>query len=357
LAEDNMTDFKTEPPGQLGDTAARTSGALMRQRAHDRSGPVVRWAARYALLILLAVLVSAFWIHLPGQFGTIRNISNMLSSESVDLILVLGLIFPLTAGDFDLSIAANMLLSSTVIVLTTNDWHWPALIAAIAGVSSAVVVGVVNAVLIVKVGLNAFIVTLGTMTIVSALALALTHQSPIVFGNSGITTAMNQLWLKIPTSAYYVWALALIIWYVLEKTPLGRYLRVTGTARSAARRAGVPTVGLRYASFILAAAFAGLAGVVLTATVGSVDASTSAQYLLAPYTAAFLGTAVITLGRFNVVGSLIAVYIIVVATTGLQLMGISSWVEELVSGVLLLFGLLMARILSGSRQAVVGHFD
>lgn len=94
---------------------------------------------------------------------------------------------------------------------------------------------------------------------------------------------------------------------------------------------------------------------ILLGNLGSIDPTSSDQYLLEPYAAAFLGTVAINLGNFNVLGSLIAIYIVIVGYTGLELLGLASWIGSLFQGVVLLAGLLLARFASGRTQSVVGQ--
>jgi ribose transport system permease protein len=311
----------------------------------------------YGLVMVLVALFVFFSLILPGSFLTSRNIAVMASTQTVTLVLLVGLLLPLSTGDFDLSVASSMVLSATVTLLAINDWHIPGILAALMGIASAGVVGLINSYFIVAIGMNAFIITLAMMAIVTAINLGLSGQTILVVNQSDLASLINSHFGWFPVSVYYGWILAAVLWYVLERTPLGRYLRVTGIARTSARLAGVPTVRLRWFAFTGAALMAGVAGVILLETVGSVDPTTANQYLLDPYAAAFLGTAAFKLGWFNVGGSLIALYIVIVGETGLELLGYSSWIGQLFEGCALVLGLLLARLLSRSRQTIVGNFE
>lgn len=348
---------KESEDGPAAPISSVALSARQRLKAASASPAIASLTQRFGLLIVLVLLFGLFSVLLPSSFPTTSNISNMVSTQTVVLILLVGLMLPLSAGDFDLSVAVSMVLSSIVTLLAVNDWHLPGAVAALCGILSAGVVGVINSILIVGVGMNAFIVTLAMMTVVDAINNGLTNSAAEVMNHSWLNGALNTQLGIFPLSVYYAWALAAVAWYILEFTPLGRYLRATGIARNSARLRGVPTIKLRWFAFLGASLMAGVAGVILVETVGSVDASTSSQYLLYPYAAAFLGTAAIKLGWFNMIGGLIAIYLVVVGSTGLELLGYSSWVGELFQGVALIFGLLLSRILSRSRQVVVGHFE
>ncbi len=344
-----------EDTGVAGIEPRRGRQRVMKADSLDSAAAGV--ARRFGLLIVVFILFGIFSVLLPSSFPTTGNISNMISTQTVVLILMVGLMLPLSAGDFDLSVAVTMVLSSVVTLLVINDWHLPGAFAALCGVLSAGVVGVINSILIVGVGMNAFIVTLAMMTVVDAINYGLTNSTAIIVNHSWLSSAVNAKLGIFPISVYYAWGLAVIGWYLFEFTPLGTYIRVTGIARKAAHLRGVPTSRLRCIAFIGASLIAGIAGIVLLETVGSVDASTSGQYLLYPYAAAFLGTAAVKLGWFNMTGGLIAIYLVAVGSTGLELLGYSSWVGELFQGLALIFGLLLSRLMSRSRQVVVGHFE
>jgi ribose transport system permease protein len=311
----------------------------------------------YALVGVLVVLVLGFSLALPDTFATARNAASIISTQTIDLVLVLGLLFPLSAGDFDLSLSANMVLSATVMTLAINDWHAPLALAVLLALAVGIGVGLINASLIVLAGMSAFIVTLASQTLCSGIALGLTDEQVLVANPTALSTITNTnvIWNGFPISAVYALILAGLVWYMLECTALGRYLRVTGTARRAGSLSGIPTTKLRIFAFTFAGLFASLAGIILLGSVGSVDATSSSAFLLGPYAAAFLGTATIRLGFFNVPGALVAIYIIVVGTTGLELYGAADWAESIFQGIALLIGLTLARLTSGSAQGVFGH--
>src|SRR5690606_25557561 len=124
-----------------------------------------------------------------------------------------------------------------------------------------------------------------------------------------------------------------IAWYVLSFTPLGRMIYAVGLGRDAARLSGVPVNRILYLSFALSALMAGVAAVVFFAGIGSALPNAGAPYLLPTYAALFLGSAMLGTGRFNVVGLLLAVFIVGFGINGLQLHGVTSWVVTMFQGV------------------------
>ncbi len=149
------------------------------------------------------------------------------------------------------------------------------------------------------------------------------------------------------------------IWYVLRYTPLGQYLLFVGRSREVARLSGLNVAGIRFGSFVAAGLVAGLAGVVLAGTVGSADPTVGTTFLLPAYSAAFLGATTITPGRFNPLGTLVAVYFLVTGITGLQILGLSDWVQQVFYGISLLFAVTISvlarrRSRAAARQQAAG---
>jgi ribose transport system permease protein len=168
----------------------------------------------------------------------------------------------------------------------------------------------------------------------------------------------NQV-LGVPYSFYFGVIAAGVIWYVLRYTPLGQYLLFVGRSREVARLSGLNVAGIRFGSFVAAGLVAGLAGVVLAGTVGSADPTVGTTILLPAYSAAFLGATTITPGRFNPLGTLVAVYFLVTGITGLQILGLSDWVQQVFYGISLLFAVTISvlarrRSRAAARQQAAG---
>jgi ribose transport system permease protein len=216
-------------------------------------------------------------------------------------------------------------------------------LAVLAGLGIGLGIGVINGILIVGLELNAFVATLGVMTVVEGLTFALTDTEVISGVPDKIQTVTQDHLFGLPLMVYYGWLIALILWYVYRYTPFGRHLLFVGGNPEASRLAGVPVNRTRFGAFFFAGILAAIAGVLLVGSLGAIDPTIAPQYLLQPYAAAFLGTAVIQLGRFNIVGTVVALYLLAVTVSGLQLLGAASWVSEVFNGGALLAAVLFAR--------------
>jgi ribose transport system permease protein len=319
-----------------------------REPRAPRRGSAVNTArdlgARFGVLGFLLLLVIFFSIKLPDSFPTSVNFKAMIASQAVLLILALAVTIPLRAGDFDLSIGATMVFSSSIVGVLTAQHGVNPLAAGAVAVIAGLLVGFVNAFLIVAIGVDAFVTTLGTMTALTGLTLWVTD-SEVVYGlpDSLLTFSRYEIF-GLPLAAFYGWVLAVLLWCVYEYLPLGRYLLFVGGNREATRLAGVRVNRIRTFAFVASAVISAFGGVVLAGILGAVDPSSSSQFLLPPYAAAFLGTTTIQLGRFNIVGTVIALYLLVVGITGLQLMGAAPWISDVFNGCALLTGVVVAKL-------------
>lgn len=279
--------------------------------------------------ILLAAGFAVFESDLFLQSGTFKTI---FGSQYELVFLAVALICTFTVGEFDLSIAASMGLAGTLVPLLGVQDGFPLIVAVLLALAAATAVGVVNAFLVVRVGVDAIVATLGMSTLVLGITLWATNLNAV----SGLPQSFSQLALRdvlgLPIAFFYGIALCLIVAYVLGFTPLGRRMAFVGSSRDVARLAGINVNRIRFGAYVAGAFIAGLAGVLLAATLGGYDPNTSNNYLLPAFAAVFLGTAVIQPGRFNPLGSFVAVYFLQTGIVGLQLAGLTGWVENVFYG-------------------------
>jgi ribose transport system permease protein len=313
-------------------------------------------AQRYALVGAWIVVIVLFCILKPDTFATSANVQNILGSQAVLLVLTLGLILPLTSNDFDLSIASVLSLSAMVLALLNGEQGWPLLPAIIVALSCGLAVGMFNGACVVWLGLDSFIVTLGSGTFVAGVVTWISG-SRTVTGMSPVLSdwIVNKRLLGVSLVFYYGLALVLILWYVLTYTAVGRRLLFVGRGRSVARLSGLRVGALRFSALAGSGLLAGLAGVLYAGTTGGADPSSGASFLLPAFAAAYLGATAVSPGRFNAWGAFIAVYFLVTGITGLQLLGVDSFVQQLFYGGALVLAVALSQLVrrrAAGREAV-----
>lgn len=318
-------------------------------------GATLSHLPRFSLLGVLVALYGIFWILRPEQFGTVTNLRIIAASHAVTLILAIAVIIPLRAGDFDLSIGASMALAASVAGVLMRDGTVSVPLAIVIALLASSAVGLLNAALVLGVGLPPFVTTLGTLIAVEGVALWLTDGQLIPSLPTSFVDAFSTRVWEFSLAVYFGWILAIVIWYVFEHTSFGRHLLFLGLNRSAAARTGIRSTRARLAAFLLCALLAGFAGLCFAALVGSVDPQATTSYLLPPYAAAFLGTAAVAIGRFNVMGTVIGLYVVAVGISGFQTLGASYWVANVFNGVALLTAVTVARLLHGASLEDAGR--
>jgi ribose transport system permease protein len=151
-----------------------------------------------------------------------------------------------------------------------------------------------------------------------------------------LTRFAASMFLGFGTPVWAGWLIALVLWYVFEWTPCGRYLLFIGGNRGAAQLAGLRVDAFRQGAFIFSGTLSAVVGLLYAGLLGAVSPSAGSAYLLQPITAAFLGASAIKLGRFNVAGTLVAIYLLAVGITGLQLLGLQDWIADVFNGACLI---------------------
>jgi ribose transport system permease protein len=306
------------------------------------------FASRFGLLFAFAAIVVVFGALRPETFLTTTNFQTILGSQSVLVIVTLGLIVALTAGEIDLSIAGVLTLCVVLVAKLNVVAGLPIGVAVIAALAAGLLVGATNAFFVVAIGIESIVVTLGMGTFLVGLSFAI-EESQLGGISETLVNATREQLFGVQLGFYYGLLLTVIVWYVFAYTPLGRYLYFVGAGRDVARLSGIRVEAIRAGALIASSGFAALGGVVLAGLLGATDPNVGQSFLLPAFAAAFLGATAITPGRFNPWGTFIAVYFLVTGITGLQLLGLSGWVEQVFYGVSLILAVTLSR-LAGRRR-------
>lgn len=316
------------------------------ERVETTAGPRASdLAERFGLVAAWVIVIALFGVLEPRTFLTQANFATIFGSQAVLLVLTLGALIPLTAGDYDLSIAGVLTLSSMVVAILNVNSGWPIGVAILAALAVGAVTGAVNGIIVTFFGIDSLIVTLGTGTILGGIVLWISNSNTI----SGVSTTLVNLvvghrFLGISLEFYYGIALAVLLWYLFEYTALGRRLLFVGRGRSVARLSGLHVQRLRIGAMVASGTISAAAGVLYVGTIGGADPTSGLQFLLPSFAAAFLGATAIVPGRFNPWGSLVAVYFLVTGITGLTLLGVQSFVQNLFYGGALVVAVVLSQI-------------
>jgi len=326
--------FRTRPPRFLLEKLGRTLSP-----------------ARFSGFYLLGLFVLVFGLWVPGTFLTSTTLKGIAGNQAITAILAVGALCPLVVGAFDLSMAQNLGLSAVVAGALMSKSHMsPGLaIAVVIGMGAAI--GIVNGWLVAYVGVNSFIATLGSSSVLVAFSEMISNYQYVGPVPDSYKHLVSGQPLGIPVVTIYLLVVAVVAWYVLEHTPVGRRMHATGAGPEAARLAGVSTARHVFGAFVASGVMASVAGLMLLGTIGEVSSTVGAAYLLPMFAACFLGTTQIKPGRFNVWGTVLSLYLLATGVTGLQLAGGSLWITDMFNGVALVAAVAIAVVLEKRRAA------
>lgn len=307
---------------------------------------------RFGALLVLIGLIVFFSLLLPATFPTYENLTTILTTQDVLAILAIGLLVPLAAGEFDLSIGFVLGFTGMEVAVLTGVLHWHPVPAIVLTLTTAVFIGLINGLLVVRVGINAFIATLGVGTVLSGLTIWMSNGTVVYQGIPDLLLAIGRTQLLLlPLPVFYMIIVIIVFSYIMGHTPFGRYIYAVGGGREVARLAGINTDLLTILAFTLSGFMAGVAGVLETATVGAAHPDVGPQFLLPAFAAAFLGATTIQPGRFNVLGTVVALFLLAVGIAGFQQLGAPFWVSPVFNGTALLIAVgLAVRRGSGRRH-------
>ncbi|MBY4111619.1 ABC transporter permease [Rhodococcus fascians] len=312
------------------DNAVATPPVTLRSNRPTLGGLLSRYAV-VGIWILLAGLYAILRPDSFLQYGTFRAIFGSQQGQAL-MFLGLALVVVFVVGEFDLSVASNLGLAATIVPVLNVNHGVPVLWAAVAAVAASVAVGSVNGLFTVKLGINPIVVTLGMATLLSGIALLISNSNTISGLSSEFASFTSTTVLGLPLGFYYGVAAAVLAFYVLSFTPLGRHMSFVGSNPEVARLAAVPVTRIRIGAYMVAGLLCGLGGVILVSSLGSYDPASSGGLLLPAFSAAFLGTAIVQPGRFNPLGMVIGVYFLATGILGLQILGYTGWISNVFYG-------------------------
>jgi ribose transport system permease protein len=339
-----------------GSAVSRTGGAVpdLAPTTSARSSRKLlgTTAIRYSGAVGIAALVVLFTLYLPNLFFTEVTLRSIVANVAITGILALAAVVPLAAGVFDLQFAAVAGLSLVITVeLSTRDMSlWTVSLIAILCAGAC---GLVGGALVAFLQLDSLIVTLGSSSVILGLAMLITDGTTL-FGEfpQGFKELGQGTRGPIPNLAFVLVALALVVWIWLEHTPAGRYTLAVGSNPIAARLAGLSVARTHLMVMLVSSLIAGMGGVLLAAQVGNGSTATGPGYLLPALAAVFLGATQVR-ERPNVVGTMIAIFLLGTGIKGLQLSGAATWVTPVFNGGVLILAVAAAAL--RSRRAAVGH--
>ena len=326
-----------------------------------------RFLSVYGLPLLLLVLFVFFSLLLPETFFKEYNIYSILSDKSVIALLALAEMVPIATGAFDLSIGWGIGLYHILTVgFIKAGIPWPVVVFVVLGVGIAV--GTLIGLLVTRARIDPFIASLGVGTFLYGVALWYAPQqivttippelrSLVTIIDAGIRVPVIDMGIRIPLPFVYVVLVALVLWVMFERLPLGRYLYMLGANQRAAELIGISPRRYVVFAFQCSGVITAFAGVVLGVKLGVAQTAIGPDFLLPAFAAVFLGSTTIRPGRVNVLGTLVAVFVIAVVSAGMAQLGAQFYVDPMFNGIMLVASVGLAAYAARRRARIRAAAD
>ena len=341
-------------PSVASDVLPSRGDAFVATPPHTGRRAAIRRALSFrnvsAIYILIGLLV-LFSLWVPNTFFSAGVWKSLLDEQALTALVAIGLVMPLAAGAFDLAVGTEVGFGGILVAwLIVHRGIAPAPAIAVA-LAAGAAIGATSGVLIVRARIDSFIATLGMSSILVALTEWVSGSEQILNLGGGFQGLATNTLLGLTYPVWFMLVAAVIVWYVLERTPAGRQVYATGGNIGAARLAGVRTSAVIVLSLVGCGVLAAAAGVLQSAQLATGDPTVGPAFLLPAYAAAFLGSTQFKGGRYNVWGTVLAVYVLAIGVKGLQLAGAPVWIPDLFNGLALLLAVGLAKYQATTSRA------
>jgi ribose transport system permease protein len=287
--------------------------------------------------LLLICIIIAF---VSPRFLTVSNVLNILTQVSVNAILAIGMSFVILTGGIDLSVGSILAITGAVVATFAKSGGniFPGIMAAII---IGGVIGLFNGLIVSKGKVQAFIVTLATMTIFRGVTYVFTNGDPISGLGNNISFIGNNSLFGIPIPIFLILIVLLIAWYALNQTRFGRYVYALGGNEDSARLSGINTNKIKTLVYVISGITAAIGGIIVTSRIGSASPNAGTGFELDAIAAVVLGGTSLAGGEGKITGTIIGALIIGVLNNGLNLMSVSPFYQLIVKGAVILLAVLL----------------
>ncbi|WP_268623470.1 ribose ABC transporter permease RbsC [Paenibacillus alvei] len=312
---------------------AKTSKGFQLSQMTQKLGPLL---GLFILIVIVSILNPSFLEPL--------NILNLLRQVSINALIAFGMTFVILTGGIDLSVGSTLALSSAFVANMLVAGYDP-ILSILAGCLLGGVMGMINGLLVTQGKMAPFIATLATMTIFRGLTLVYTDGNPITGLGDSMTFQLfgRGYQFGIPVPAITMMIAFAVLWVILHKTAFGRKTYAIGGNEKAAIVSGIKVSRVKIMIYSLAGMLSALAGAILTSRLNSAQPTAGTSYELDAIAAVVLGGTSLSGGRGRIVGTLIGALIIGTLNNGLNLLGVSSFYQMVVKGIVILIAVLIDR--------------
>ncbi|MBC2851761.1 ribose ABC transporter permease [Cetobacterium sp. 8H] len=297
-------------------------------------------------LVLILMLISGFFGAINGNFFSLYNIQNIFKQSSINGLIAFGMTFVILIGCIDLSVGSILAFVGYIAGILLVNYQLPIVVVLPVALLLGMILGVINGVLVSKVKLQPFIATLVTMTIYRGVTLILSNGLPIRNINkaSEVMKFINRGEIvNLPISMIIYLVVFVILWFILDKTLFGKYLYATGGNEEAARLSAVPVTKIKLSAYAISGFLSALAAILYISRYNSIYPNAGQGAELDAIAAVVIGGTSMSGGKGKIVGTLIGALIIGILNNGLNLLGVSSFYQEVIKGIVILIAVVADR--------------
>jgi ribose/xylose/arabinose/galactoside ABC-type transport system permease subunit len=312
------------------------------------SNTVVKFLNRFGVFLALT-LVYTFFAILNTKIASLSAIETIVQQSVIVGISAIGMTLVIISGGIDLSAGSIIAMGSVVVAYLIHFLGFPPIIAAIGGVLAGTFWGFFNGILITRLKVVPFIVTLGTLLIVRGFAKGLAQSMPINVGPSWLRNILAVLspekkWMLVPPGAWTMILLAILIAIFLKYTQLGKHIFAVGSNELTARLCGIAVERVKIFVYTSAGAFSGISGLMLTSYQEQGDPTGAVGLELDVIAAVVIGGGSLSGGEGSILGSLLGAVIMTVIRAGCQMNGWPTWVTQVVTGAVIIAAVAVDRL-------------
>ena len=312
---------------------------------NTRGGGISGFIQKYSVIIAWIIVIAVFAITSGDLFFNWNTLSLITGTRSVVAILALAVMIPLTAGDYDMSAAYTMTLANMVTVYLSVEKGVNVWLAALLSIAIGVVIGFVNGIFVVKIGIDPFIVTMGVGTFLAGITLWISNKTLSGTELSSLQDVCIGKIFNIQYIFFYCLILMLVLWYIFEHTSIGKKILFIGHGKDVAKLSGVKVDKIRWGCLVASSTLSAFAGIMYSGVTGSAKSGSCNDFLMPAFAAVFLGTTFIKPGRFNPIGAFISVYFLETGIRGISLLGFSTYIQNIFYGAALVLAVAISALI------------
>lgn len=305
--------------------------------AHLKSNNVKEMFKHPEVLTLIGFFVLCIFFSIfTDEFFAANNVSNIIRQVSINGILAVGMTFVILTGGIDLSVGSVMAFTGTIMAGLMINYGLHPVLAVVLGILLGAILGFINGNFVAHAKIPAIIVTLAMMEVARGLALLYTGGYPLSGLPSSFTfIGRGDLFGFIPMPAVIMLLVFIAAYIILNHLPLGRYIYAIGGNEEAVRLSGVKVKKIKALVYLISGVTAGISGLIMTSRLSSGQPMAGEGYELDAIAAVVLGGTSIAGGRGHIFGTLLGALLIGVLSNGLNLMGVSPYVQRVLKGIII----------------------